>query len=449
MNKRNLPKPRDKSIILLLSILLNIVAAECLWAQIRIMPLGDSITRGLVGSSENIGYRRLLYLDLKGSGYDVNFVGGLTDGIPLDFDRNHEGHGGFLASEIAAEIGGYLDANPPDIILLHIGTNDIDILSTEDPSDVAEILNAIDDWETANSKSIIIILARIINQSGYLCPDDSMTTRFNDNVEAMALGRINDRIVIVDMECSAGLDYFYDMVDAIHPNQAGYDKMAAKWYADLLERVLPHADAGEDQNVSEGALVNLDGRGSIDPDGAFLSYSWKQIPTDTVVLMDPGTVNPTFTAPPVGLSGARLTFELTVTDADGFQHSDTVLVDINDVLVPPVADAGSDQIVAPATKVTLNGTNSYDPDGLISSVQWEQIAGATQVSLTAPNELITDFTAPMTGGELLEFKLTLLDDTNQVSEDTVKVTTTTTPVDTPVSGGGGGGGGCFIMTAGE
>ena len=117
-------------------------------------------------------------------------------------------------------------------------------------------------------------------------------------------------------------------------------------------------------------------------------------PGTSVTLSDRTDENPTFTAPEVGLSGERLEFKLTVTDADGFQNSDTVLVDINDVLLPPVADAGADQTVTPGTTVTLNGSNSYDPDGTITSVHWEQVSGATQVSLSNPNELMTSFTAP-------------------------------------------------------
>ncbi len=44
---------------------------------------------------------------------------------------------------------------------------------------------------------------------------------------------------------------------------------------------------------------------------------------------------------------------------------------------PPVADAGPDQRdVKPGTKVVLNGTKSYDPDGeSIASYQWSQLAG--------------------------------------------------------------------------
>jgi len=55
---------------------------------------------------------------------------------------------------------------------------------------------------------------------------------YNTNLVTMAQDRINsgDQILIVDMECGAGLNYSTDMIDQLHPNQTGYDKMADKWF---------------------------------------------------------------------------------------------------------------------------------------------------------------------------------------------------------------------------
>ena len=428
-----------------------LVTMQCVWAQIRIMPLGDSITLGILDkgvSDPNYadlnGYRRDLYLDLVSSGYDVDFVGQYENGTFSE--KQHEGVPGATAADIASIVYDRLVTYQPDIVLLHIGTNGL----SENPNQVAAILDEIDRWEGVTGNTVIVILARIINRSCSTdlqpCPEGGITTTFNNNVALMAQARINagDRIIIVAIEKDAGINYsltpFGDMIDNLHPFDTGYEKMAAKWFADGLLKVLPQADAGVDQRVNESTLVTLDGSGSIDPDGASMSYFWEQIPQvppgTLVTLSDPRTENPTFTAPEVGLSGERLEFKLTVTDAEGFQNSDTVFVDVNDVLLPPVADAGANQTVPAGTTVTLDGSNSYDPDGTI--VQWEQVSGATQVSLGTPNELITNFMAPAVAGELV-FKLTLTDALNQSSEDFVSVTTTATPAPTPPDSGGGGG----------
>ena len=428
----------------LLIFILVLVTAQCVWAQIVIMPLGDSITRGIPGSTDETGYRRYLRDLLVSSGYQVDFVGSLRDGTFAD--NQHEGHSGFTVSDMNANIDTYLAASPaPQIILLHIGTNSI----SQDvgyifAGEVGTLLDRID----ARDEGIIVILARIINRNTY----SGQTTTFNTNVNAMAASRIisGDRLVVVDMEEDAGIDYKLtsaggDMFDNLHPFDTGYEKMADKWFVDGLLKVLPHADAGNDQSVNEKTPVTLDGSGSFDPDGVSLGFLWEQVPQvptgTSVTLSDRTDENPTFTAPSVGLSGERLEFKLTVTDADGFQHSDTVLVDINDVLLPPVADAGGNQTVTPGSTVMLNGSNSYDPDGTITSVQWEQVSGATQVSLSNPTGLMTSFTAPEAEGEVLAFKLTLKDDNNQVSEDSANVT-----IATSTSNDSGGGGGCFIQT---
>ena len=57
----------------------------------------------------------------------------------------------------------------------------------------------------------------------------------------------------------------------------------------------PTADAGDDQTVTEGALVTLDGTGSSDPEGETLTYEWTA--PAGITLSDPTSASPTFTAP--------------------------------------------------------------------------------------------------------------------------------------------------------
>ncbi len=454
-----------KSIItIFLFLSLSLTTADTLSAKITIMPLGDSITLGVgpvVPFAELNGYRRDLRDLLKSSGYDIDFVGSLSNGDPDFTDKEHEGHPGWHDDHIAANVYTFLTNHPAQIVLLHIGTNDISAdPNYTNPADVAAILNEIDRWEADTGKTAIVVLAEIINRSGHVCPNPSTTTTFNQNVRQMALNRIADpvhadRIVMVDLECSAGLNYLSDMADTLHPNAPGYAKMATKWFADGLLAILPQADAGVDQTVNEKTLVTLNGSGSNDPDGTVLVYLWSQISPGTIVtLSDPTIKKPTFRAPVVGASGERLTFKLTVTDTDGFKHSDTVFVDVRDVLIPPEADAGADQTVTQGRTVTLDGAGSIDPDdpgGTFSLVKWEQIAGKNHVDLTTPGELMTTFTAPPvdSDGDVLTFKLTVRDTDDLVGEDSVNVTITAASEPVPDSGsgsgGGGGGGGCFIQ----
>jgi hypothetical protein len=90
----------------------------------------------------------------------------------------------------------------------------------------------------------------------------------------------------------------------------------------------PVASAGQDITARSGTSVRLSGTGSRDSDDGIASYQWRQVSGTSVRLSQATTASPTFTAPSVGSSGARLTFELTVRDKSGQTASDTVLVSV-------------------------------------------------------------------------------------------------------------------------
>ncbi|HLE47115.1 MAG TPA: PKD domain-containing protein, partial [Candidatus Thermoplasmatota archaeon] len=59
----------------------------------------------------------------------------------------------------------------------------------------------------------------------------------------------------------------------------------------------PTASAGPDRTVVEGAVVVLDGSGSVEPDGEAVSFTWTQVAGPVIALGGPSTSSPTFTAP--------------------------------------------------------------------------------------------------------------------------------------------------------
>ncbi|MFC1867818.1 CFI-box-CTERM domain-containing protein [Thermodesulfobacteriota bacterium] len=82
---------------------------------------------------------------------------------------------------------------------------------------------------------------------------------------------------------------------------------------------------------------------------------------------------------------------------------------------PPTAVAGVDQWVDEGTTVTLDASNSSDPDNDIASYLWEQISG-TVVPLSDPTAMRPSFTAPLEGS--LTFQLTVTDTGNLQASDT-------------------------------
>ena len=112
----------------------------------------------------------------------------------------------------------------------------------------------------------------------------------------------------------------------------------------------PTANAGDDQTVSEGDNVTLDGTGSADPNGDTLTYAWSQTKGPTVTLSSSTLVSPTFDAPTV-TSEQTLTFSLVVTDDLGADSANNATVDItiqNTINESPTANAGDDQTVTRA-----------------------------------------------------------------------------------------------------
>jgi hypothetical protein len=202
----------------------------------RIMPLGDSITKG-IGSSDLSSYRKDLFSLLNVStGYEVDLVGSLSDG-PSTFDNDHEGHSGYTAAQIALYTLSWLKTNPAEIVLLHAGTNRL----TTSIQGVETILDEIDRFST----DTWVVLALIINQDPY----NTTVLAYNNNLLAMAQNRIaaGDKILVVDQE--GALIYPDDLADSLHPNDEGYFKMAQAWTG-ALEPLLDDLCSGAPQIIS-------------------------------------------------------------------------------------------------------------------------------------------------------------------------------------------------------
>ena len=82
-------------------------------AQLRVLPLGNSITKGIWCTTGNInncqaladdvavGYRLELYQQLSEAGYDPDFGGTVKSGYDLMSDPDHAGFAGILSTQLA------------------------------------------------------------------------------------------------------------------------------------------------------------------------------------------------------------------------------------------------------------------------------------------------------------------------------------------------------------
>ncbi len=243
-------------------------------AQIKIMPLGDSITKGHnSGSTDNSGYRDDLVALLKYEQLDFDLVGTLTDGV--GYDPDHEGHGGFWTDHIYENIHLYLSLSMPDIILLHIGTNDIS--NDTEAGKIIENINNILSAIVSFNPEIKVILVSLIPRTD---EKDYFTTILNEKIEKLYLAKKKEGLKVFytgmneifkcNMNWSA--DYF-TAPDFIHPNDIGYNIMGQIWYSSIMtvknsdlnsylsdnfdRRLLGIAwDANSDIEINDGDLVN-------------------------------------------------------------------------------------------------------------------------------------------------------------------------------------------------
>lgn len=89
----------------------------------------------------------------------------------------------------------------------------------------------------------------------------------------------------------------------------------------LPDSLTPIADAGPDMVAAANEEVLLDASGSSDPDGEIVEYTWRRLPDDIVIYSGP---QPKCTTKALGR--AEELIELTVTDNDLLQSTDTVVI---------------------------------------------------------------------------------------------------------------------------
>jgi lysophospholipase L1-like esterase len=196
------------------------VATSSEKVSLKIMPLGDSITFGTPDRSYG-GYRHALGTLLANDGYIVDFVGSQQSGNKVIPDPDNEGHSGWTIGQIKSGIdaNGWLETYQPDIILLHIGTNDVHRGNAASaPGNLSALLDDI----LARLPQARIIVAQII---AFRWSPDQSHQSYNAVIPGIVASK-GPRVSMVDMRNILSRS---DYADDLHPNAGGYDKMARAW----------------------------------------------------------------------------------------------------------------------------------------------------------------------------------------------------------------------------
>ncbi|KAL4983331.1 hypothetical protein BDW68DRAFT_191412 [Aspergillus falconensis] len=196
---------------------------------LRILPLGASITWGLKSSDGN-GYRKYLRDQLRFAGWEVNMVGSKRNPLSTMIDKDVEANSGDTIDMVHAAARASL-AYKPNIVLINAGTNDcrLDEKIPEAKDRMRAMINTLLDAE--DMQRTLIILSTLIPSDHPRIkanlPD--VNAQYRNLVKTMRAEGVP--IVLAEMEKNNFLSYPGDYADDTHPNDAGYKKMAAVWYA--------------------------------------------------------------------------------------------------------------------------------------------------------------------------------------------------------------------------
>ncbi|MFK7889994.1 MAG: Ig-like domain-containing protein [Granulosicoccus sp.] len=245
-----------------------IFAVSTAFAQQAIMATGDSITAGQLRPS----YRQPLLDDLSALGCTVDMVGDQTlnsfdyeapagttgSHFPgftpaLGYDTSHQAFGRLQAEQLLngatssqytiQPIAQYVQAEQPDFVLLHIGTNDLNgaissgIRTAQQINNwanetAAEVDQLIDSMFASHSNpaNLRILLANFIPYEGPFTLQAQINAAiqasavYTSKLETLVESRSDSRVLIVDV--ATGFDVASMTDDKVHPNEIGEQHMA-------------------------------------------------------------------------------------------------------------------------------------------------------------------------------------------------------------------------------
>lgn len=205
-----------------------------------VLPLGDSITDGF--PFEMGGYRVELFNQTVAASKHLTFVGSLSNGPPNTpaFPPRHEGHSGFtIINEPTFNRMGIspnitdtaISTYHPNIILLMIGTNDVDV-SIDLANAPGRLATLVDEIIKDAPNSLLVVAQLTPTQT------DAENTRFqayNATIPGIVQQRAaaGKHVMLVDMYSvfTANPNYKTALLnDNLHPNPTGYALMGDTWY---------------------------------------------------------------------------------------------------------------------------------------------------------------------------------------------------------------------------
>ncbi len=216
-----------------------------------IIAIGDSITQGGQLGRPEYTYRWPLTRLLADEGHEFAFIGtrngGLSDGFrwPHEWCDRHEGYYGASTRVVVERVGENLESlPPPDVALVHLGTNDNGWLSHDEVIvPMTEMIGAL----RARNPSIAVL---VFQPTKRLLAGGAVLHR---GIRLMAERLSTPESQVVVVEDGGGAETF----DGVHPDEVGQAQQASRWMAALRPILRPSAAWARDPGSAARASETL------------------------------------------------------------------------------------------------------------------------------------------------------------------------------------------------
>ncbi len=190
---------------------------------LKVMPFGDSLTQA---GGTAMGFKGYLLDKLYAAGSPVDYVGSQVASGPSSLkDRDHEGHSGWQNSNFQPTAGGFVSTYKPDVVVYHVGTNDIwsNIDANTAISRLRDVLTRI----YAAKSDTHVVVAKIVRMN---VGKEAQWQSYNNQIPGVvsdfkAQGR---RISLADLSTTLTAGDLQG--DGIHVTDGGHRKMADAFY---------------------------------------------------------------------------------------------------------------------------------------------------------------------------------------------------------------------------
>lgn len=217
--------------------------------------IGDSITQGNADGNPNGSPRKSLYDKLLTAGYTFTYTGNLTvniDGLPTtgnspanNLYQYHSGvSGAVIGTNWTGDRKGLTQELPawwtserlavvkPNVILLMIGANDVD-LEIDLPNAMTRLTSLINTIYNQPGVGNPTILLATITPNRNRASVPSRVTAFNAGIPGVvqAFQKLGKDIYLVDQFSDLDANFATAMMpDKLHPNSVGNDYIAQNWF---------------------------------------------------------------------------------------------------------------------------------------------------------------------------------------------------------------------------